>query len=425
MGPTQGHGMQGNGKQGHGKRGHGKRGHGQQGLGKQFGRLWAASTLSQFGGGIHGAALPLLAASLTSSPAMVAAAAAAVELPWLVFGLPAGAIVDRADPRRLAAWVGLADAVLVAILAAMVALDRASLPLLLSIAFACGTCGTLSGTAMATLTPKLVDQRQLDRANSRLVTAGSAGSELIGPPLGGYLFGLAAAIPFAVNAGTAALVAALVLSLPSVFRGATVEPAGRPRELWRDLTDGARWLARHRKLRAVTVLSVVFVLTDSAWFALMVLYVRDILHLPASAYGILVGIGAVGGLAGGFSAARISRAVGSTGVLLACLLLAAAAAQAALGLTSHTVLTVLMLAVSSFAFGVWNVVSTTLRQTLTPSALLGRVTSADRTAILSASPLGALLGGLAADTLGLRAPFLLGVPLLVLGAAYGYVALRR
>ncbi|MEQ7127973.1 MFS transporter [Actinopolymorpha sp. B11F2] len=399
---------------------------GSRGLGKQFGRLWSASTLSQFGGGIHGAALPLLAASLTSSPAMVAAAAAAVELPWLVFGLPAGAIVDRVDSRRLAAWAGVANALLVAILAAMVALDRASLPLLLSIAFACGTCGTLGSTAVTTMTPKLVDHQQLDRANSRLVTAGSAGSELIGPPLGGYLFGLVAAIPFAVNAGTAALAAALVFSLPSVFRHATVESVGaRPRRLWRDVTDGARWLARHRKLRAVTVLSVVFALTDSAWFALMVLYVRDILHLPASAYGVLLGIGAVGGLAGGFSAARISRTVGSTGVLLASLLVSAAAAQVALGLTSHTVLTVLMLSVSSFAFGVWNVVTTTLRQKLTPSDLLGRVTSADRTAILSASPLGALLGGLAANALGLRAPFLLGVPLLALGAAYGYVALRR
>ncbi|MEQ4206909.1 MFS transporter [Actinopolymorpha sp. B9G3] len=397
-----------------------------RGLGKQFGRLWSASTLSQFGGGIHGAALPLLAASLTSSPAMVAAAAAAVELPWLVFGLPAGAIVDRVDSRRLAAWAGVANALLVAILAAMVALDRASLPLLLSIAFACGTCGTLGSTAVTTMTPKLVDHQQLDRANSRLVTAGSAGSELIGPPLGGYLFGLVAAIPFAVNAGTAALAAALVFSLPSVFRDATVESVGaRPRRLWRDITDGARWLARHRRLRAVTVLSVVFLLTDSAWFALMVLYVRDILHLPASAYGVLLGIGAIGGLAGGFSAARISRTVGSTGVLLASLLLSAAAAQAVLGLTSHTILTVLMLAVSSFAFGVWNVVTTTLRQKLSPSDLLGRVTSANQTAILSASPLGALLGGLAANALGLRAPFLLGVPLLVLGAAYGYVALRR
>jgi MFS family permease len=399
-----------------------------RGFGRQFGRLWSAATLSQFGGGIHGAALPLLAASLTSSPAMVAAAAAAVELPWLVFGLPAGAIVDRVDPRRLAARVGFANALLVAVLAAGVVLDRASLPLLLAIAFACGTCDTLSGTAMSTMTPKLVAPQQLDRANSRLVTAGSAGSELIGPPLGGYLFGLVAAIPFAVNAGTAALAAALVLSLPSVFRtaaGGAAEAVVRSRPFWRDVTDGARWLARHPKLRAVTVLSVVFALTDSAWFALMVLYVRDILHLPASAYGLLLGIGAIGGLAGGFTAARISRTVGSTGALLASLLVSAAAAQVVLALTAHSVLTVLMLSVSSFAFGIWNVVTTTLRQTLTPSDLLGRVTSADRTAILSASPIGALLGGLAANALGLRAPFLLGVPLLVLGAAYGYAALRE
>jgi MFS family permease len=396
------------------------------GLGQHFGRLWSASSLAQFGGGIHGAALPLLAASITSSPSLVAAAAAAVELPWLVFGLPAGAVVDRVDPRRLVVGVGIVNSLLVGVLAALVVMDRATLPLLLSIAFACGICGMLSGTALTTMTPRLVEPRHLDRANARLITAGSAGAELIGPPLGGYLFGLAAVTPFAVNAGTAALAAALICSLPSVFRDTTRHPTGPPhRRVWCDIAEGASWLVRHPQLRAVTGLGAIFAFTDSAWFALMVLYVRDSLALSAGAYGLLLGIGAVGGLAGGITAARISRTGASTGMLLASLLTSAAVAQAVLGLTSHAVLTALSLAVSSFAFGVWNVVTTTLRQVLTPPDLLGRVTSADRTAILSASPLGAVLGGLAAHAFGLRAPFLLGIPLLVVGAAYGYVALRR
>ena len=387
-------------------------------LGPGFTRLWSASTLAQFGGGVHGAALPLLAASLTSNPALVAATGAAVEVPWLIFGLLAGAVVDRVDPRRLVAVTTTVNGLLVATLAALVTLDRANLPLAVSLAFVCGTCGTLSTTATTTMTPRLVQPQQLDRANSRLVTAGSAGSELIGPPLGGYLFGLAAAIPFALNATTAALAAALVCSLPSMF-AATRRPSGdRQRRIWREVSEGARWLAGHRELRAVTILSVTFALTDSAWFAVMVLYVRDILDLPASAFGLLLGIGAVGGPVGGLVAARLSRAVGSTGALLGSLLGSAAIAQAVLGLTAHAVLTALMLAVSSFAFGVWNVVTTTLRQTLTPPRLLGRVTSADRTAILTASPLGAVLGGLAASALGIRAPFLLGVPLVLLGAAY-------
>ncbi|HZC52366.1 MAG TPA: MFS transporter, partial [Mycobacterium sp.] len=390
-------------------------------LGPRFRRLWSASTLSQFGGGVHGSAVPLLAASLSTSPAQVAAVAVAGELPWLVFGLPAGAVVDRVDPRRLLAFVSTVNAVGVAGLVAVVALDRASLSLVAALAFACGTCGTLGSTAVTTLTPRVVEREQLDRANSRLVTAGSAGAELIGPPLAGSLFGLAAALPFAVNATTTAVSAALVLSLPSAF-GVHPRPVGQERRpIWRDITDGARWLARHPQLRALTMLSVVFILTDNAWFALMILYVRQILHLPASAYGLLVGIGAVGGLVGGLAAAWLIRAVGSVGVVLASLLAAAAIAQAVLGLTAQAVVTAAALSVSSFAFGVWNVVTVTQRQRLTPPDLLGRVASADQTAILSASPIGALLGGLAATALGLRAPFLLGLPLLVVGAAYGYL----
>ena len=393
------------------------------GLGLAYGRLWSATTLSSFGGGVSAAALPLLAAASTSEPALVAGVSVAVELPWLLFGLVAGAVVDRVDARRLVTVVNVAEAFLVAGLATAVATDRAGLAVTYVIAFCCGTCGTLSSTATTTMTPRLVDVRQLDRANGQLITAASAGGELLGPPLGGYLFGIAAATPLAFHAGTSVLCAALVASLPNLF-GRTQLSHLPAQTIWRDIADGARWLARHRQLRAMAMMSAVFALTDSAWFAIMVLYVRDILDLPAAAYGLLVGVGAFGGLLGGLTAARLTRAIPSTGTLLPALLVAAAGAQAVLAFTTHVVLTTGSLAVSSFAFGVWNVVTVTQRQKLTPSQLLGRVTSAERTAIMGASPLGALLGGLAASGLGIRAPFVLGLPVILVGAVLGWLALR-
>lgn len=397
-------------------------------LGRDYYRLWSAHTLSNLGGGIYFAALPLLASTVTDQPALVAGVAAAIELPWLLFGMLAGAIADRFDRRYLAIVATAGNALLVALLALAVAFDHAGLPVIYLVAFAIGSCGTLSGTATMTMTPQLVQPQQLDRANGRLIAAGSTGSELLGPALGGYLFGLAATLPFALNAGTAAVAAALLCALPSLLATATRTTADQAAKdsttVWRDIAEGTRWLLRHRQLRSITVLSVVFALTDTAWFALMVLYVRDILGLPASAYGLLLGIGAVGGLAGGLLAARLSQAVGSTRVLLSTLLLAAAIAQAVLAFTAHTVLAAGSLAVSSFAFGVWNVVTVTSFQTLTPPELLGRVSSANRTAIMGASPIGALLGGLAANAMGIRAPFVLGLPVLVLGAGFGLLALR-
>jgi MFS family permease len=392
------------------------------GLGPAYRRWWSACAVASVGGGMYGAALPLLAASLTSDPALVAGVAVAVELPWLVFGLLAGAVVDRADARRLVAGVSLLNGVLVGGVAVAVAFDLAGLLMIYVVALACGTTSTLGGTAASTITPRLVAPDRLNLANGRMITATSAGAEMIGPPAGGYLFGLAMALPFAVHASTAAVVAALVCSLPRMFAPAPV--AVRPR-IWQDVVAGARWLLRHRTLRAVTGLSVVFALTDSAWFAILVLYVTQVLDLPAASYGLMVGIGAVGGLAGGLAAARLARTIRPVGRLLVSLLLGAGVAQAVLGLTANPILATGLLAVSSFAFGVWNVVSVTLRQTLAPPEYLGRVTSADRTAIMGASPLGALLGGLAAGAFGIRAPFLLGLPVLVVGALLGYLALRR
>jgi MFS family permease len=397
------------------------------GLGRAYGRLWAAGTLGSLGDGMYVSALPMLAATLTSEPSLVSGVAVAVEAPWLVFGLLSGAIVDRVDRGRLASWATAVGGLLAAVLAVLVWSGHASIAAIYVIAFAVGTCGTLSGTAAMTLTPMVVARTQLERANGRLVGARTAAGELAGPAVGGLLFGIASSLPLAVHAAMSALSSWLFRALPGIR---APSPDARPavaadvRTLVREMRDGMAWLMHHRRLRLVTILSVIFALTDTAWFALFPLYVRQVLGLPTAAYGVLVGIAALGGLLGGLTAARLAARVRSTGVLLGMLLLSAAAAQVVLALTAQTVLAACMLAVSSFAFGIWNVLVATAFQTLTPPDLLGRVGSADRTAIMGASPLGALLGGLVATVFGIRAPFLLGIPLIVGGALLAFSKLR-
>jgi MFS family permease len=391
-------------------------------LGPAYRKLWSATALANVGDGIRQAALPLLAVTVTANPVLVAGVAVAGQLPWLLFGLLAGAVVDRVDRRRLVAFVDIARVVLLVVLTAAVVLDMVGLVLIYLVAFACGVGETLRDTAAATLLPPLVDPGELDRANGKLINAEIAGNELIGPPLGGYLAGVVLALPFAINGGTLAVAVVLIFSLPNLF-APLPSPAGPTGRILADTTAGLRWLARHRRLRTLVTLTSLFAFTDSAWFAVFVLYVTQVLTLPAAGYGLLLAVGAVGGLAGGAAAARLNRALGP-GRTLAGSLTVAAAGQAMLGFTSSTPVATIALALGSFAFGVWNVTSVTQRQKLTPPEMLGRVTSTARTTIMVASLLGALVGGLVAAAFGLHAAVLMGIPLLAAGVATCLAVLR-
>ncbi|MEV4377535.1 MFS transporter [Streptosporangium sp. NPDC049644] len=392
-------------------------------LGPAYHRLWLATVLSNLGDGIRMAALPLLAATITSDPVAVAGVAIAGQSPWLLFGLFAGAVVDRFDQRRLAAAVDVVRVSMLAVLVVSVSLDVAGIALLYLVAFVCGVGETLRDTATATLLPPLVKDADLDRANGGLVNAEVAGNELVGPPIGGYLFGVALVLPFAVNGGALALAAALIFSLPNVF----AQKAGSYRskgQIWSDTRAGLRWLIEHPRLRMIVGLGAVFAAMDSAWFAVLVLYVPQVLGLPAWGYGVLLGVGAVGGLAGGFFATRVTRMIGPAGALAGCLG-CAATGQLMIGLTASAVVVAAGLVITSAAFGVWAVVARTTRQRLTPAEMLGRVSSAAMTTVMSASPLGALLGGLLATGWGLRAPILVGVPVLTVAAVVCLLAMRE
>ncbi|ONI79839.1 hypothetical protein ALI144C_24210 [Actinosynnema sp. ALI-1.44] len=389
-------------------------------LGPAYRRLWSATALANLGDGIRQAALPLLAITITTNPTLIAGVAVAGQLPWLLFGLTAGAVVDRVDRRRLVAVVDVARVVLLAVLVAAVAANVVGLPLIYLVAFGCGIGETLRDTAASTLLPPLVNRDDLDRANGKLINAEIAGNELIGPPLGSYLVGIALVVPFAVNGGTLAVAVVLILALPAIF--APRSAPGRTRIL-ADTGAGLRWLAGHRRLRTLVALASVFSFVDSAWFAVLVLYVTQVLALPAAGYGLMLAVGACGGLAGGASAARLGRLLGP-GRTLAASLLVAAVGQVLLGLTSSTAATVAGLALGSFAFGVWNVISLTQRQKNTPEDMLGRVTSTARTMTMVSSMLGALAGGVVASTLGLHAVMLLGVPMLLAAAVVSVVTFR-
>ncbi|MYX60919.1 MFS transporter, partial [Streptomyces sp. SID8382] len=178
-----------------------------------FGRLWAAAIVSRFGDALRGAALPLLAVSLTDSPVLVSLVTACGFLPWLLFGLIGGAIADRVDQRRAMWAVDGARAVLMAGFAVAVWLDRATIGLLLVLAFALTTLQTLFDNAATALLPSVVGEEALGRANARLMTGQEVMGRFVGAPLVPVLLGLGAAMPYAADAVTYLAAAVLVASL--------------------------------------------------------------------------------------------------------------------------------------------------------------------------------------------------------------------
>ena len=382
------------------------------GLGPRFRTLWAASAASNLGDGVWLVAAPLLAATLTRDPALVAGLAFAQRLPWLLFGLVGGALADRLDRRRAMVAVAVARAALVGLLAAALLLGRASMPLLYVVFFLIATGETLFDTSAAALLPAVVPSGLLPKANARLGGTWTVANQFVGPPLGGVLFSLAAVLPFLFGAGGLAVAAALLTTLRGSFAPERAEGEDR-RPLRAEIAEGVRWLWRHRLLRSLSLAMALLNLTLVAQVAIMVLFAEERLGLGPDGYGLLLTAYGVGGVAGGLVAERVLARVGDARYLRLAIVVETAA-PAAIALTRSP----LVVGAVFIAFGlhaiVWGAVLTALQQELTPDRLRGRVGSVHMLLEYGSAAPGALLGGLLATRFGLTAPFWLGA---IVGAA--------
>ena len=281
-------------------------------LGFRFRRLWAASTITNVGDGAFFAAGPLLVASVTTDPLAVGGAVAVQQLPWLLFALLSGALVDRLDRRRLVVIVNLVRALVLVLLSVAIVLDAASLALIYAALFVLGTGETLADNATSVLVVRVVPRDRLGAANARLSAVFTVGNQLAGPPLGAWLFTVGAAAPFGLHALAFAMSALLIatLVLPRDDSAADQAQAVRPPALHRQIADGVRWLWAHSGLRALTVCIAVMNLTFMAAFATWVLYGTQRLGLTQVQFGFLLTAGAVGGLAGAWLYPHLEKRFG-------------------------------------------------------------------------------------------------------------------
>ena len=400
-------------------------------LGKNYWRLWTAHATSNLGDGIASIAYPWLASAVTRSPLLIALVMVASRLPWLVFTLPAGVITDRFDRRKIIVAMDIARGFLALAVAISVTTQASSLPdlnevgkvaaletnwflylVLIITALLFGCAEVLRDNSAQTLLPSVVEEKQLESANGKLWSVEFVMNSFVGPPLGSFILGISIFLPFYFDSTTFFVSAALI---------ATLIPSMKPIELPRksekmnfraEIKEGFGWLWRHELLRPMAIILGALNAIGALTTAVFILFAQEVLQTSVLIFAILGTAGAVGGTLGGILGPKISKRLGS-GPSLYLTLLSGPLVSLIIGLSSSWQLFWLLTAISTVFAVLWNVITVSLRQSIIPTELLGRVNSVYRFFAWGSIPIGTLIGGALVDLmdalgdreLALRTPY--------------------
>jgi MFS family permease len=379
-------------------------------LGPNFHKALVASGFANLADGVFQVALPLLAVQLTRSPLLIAGVNLAARLPWLL-ALVAGALADRLDRRQTMVRVNLVRTVLLGGLALAVATDLTTLAMLYAVALLLGCAETMFDTSAQSLLPAIVAREELTTANSRLFAVELVANTFVGPPLGGLLAAAGLAVAMGVPAAAYLAGAGCLALVAGSFRAVGAEPAGSTR-LRDEIAEGARFVWRHPVLRPLAIMLGIENMAFAAVFSVFVLFAvaPGPMGLSKAGYGILLATSGAGSLLGTWLAVPAERRLGRVRTLVLSVVLFAAS-LAVYAVTASPVLVGITFAVSGVATVLWNVITVSLRQRITPDRLLGRMNAAYRLVGWGTIPIGSLLGGALAEWLGLRPTFLVAAVL--------------
>jgi len=372
---------------------------------RDFALLWTGQSTSLLGDQFMVLALPLLAVTvLAASPAQAALLPFALYVPFLAFGLPAGAIVDRLARRPIMLLCDAIQCAAFLAIAALAVIGALSFPVLVLLVAVAGCATVFFQVAYTSYLPELfADPRDLHRGNARLYLSESV-ARAAGPAIAGALVRLSGVLwTVALNGLTFAVSAVALVAIR--HRESPHVPATARTRGWlaRDVREGLRFVFSHDKLEPVFLCGAVYVLFLSMVEASLVLYCRNVLGLDAIGIGIVVGAAAAGYPLGNLLSGRLVDRLGIPRTLVAgatvsvtgiVLMPVAGSAGSVVGLVAGSV-------VHSAGEGAFGPTSLTLRQTVTPSGLLARVNSVQRFLIWGMIPLGSLLAALTISIAGL------------------------
>ena len=402
-------------------------------LGKNYWRLWFAHGVSNLGDGVSQVAYPWLASAVTRSPLLIASVAVASRLPWLVFTLPAGVITDRFDRRKIIIAMDITRAFLALLVAVAVTFEVDNLPaldtvgsgidlatnwflytVLIVTALLFGCAEVLRDNSAQTFLPEVVEADQLESANGKLWSVEFVTNSFVGPPLGSFLIGVFVFLPFYFDTATFFVSAALIATLATIARPVKPQAEKKALNFRAEIKEGFTWLWKHELLRPMAIILGCLNGLGAITAATFILFAQEILDTSVFIFAILGTAGAIGGTVGGILGPKISAKLGS-GPSLYLTLLSAPVITLIIGLTSSWQLFWALTAIGTCFAVLWNVITVSLRQSIIPSHLLGRVNSVYRFFAWGSLPIGTLIGGALVDLVqltgdrefALRLPYLL------------------
>jgi MFS family permease len=386
-------------------------------LGPAFNRLWSASLASNLADGLFKTSALLLAATLTKDPVVISILAAVVMLPWLLFAIPIGGLVDRIDRRLLLATANAIRFLMAALLAVTVALDFVTIPILYFVAFVIGAAEVLYDTTSQSMIPQILKTKHLERGNARLEIGAVTVGEFIGTPLSGLLFTAAIALPFALGSAGILVAAVLVVMIPGNFRKAIATDENNvptePTTFWEDVRFGIRYLYQNKTLLKLVMLTASVGMFSAATSSTLVLFLTEELAVEPVWFGFVFAVPAVGAILGSITAPKVSARFGRTTVM-AYSMVAFCLAAVLTGLSPNVFVFALVGLLMSVTVTWWNVLLMSTYHQIIPNELFGRIHGTRRTLVWGLMPIGSLLGGFIAQY-GLRMPYFIagGVALII------------
>ena len=384
-----------------------------------FLRLWSAETISQVGTQVSNLALPLVAiVTLDATAFEVAALGTVVFLPWLLFSLPAGVWVDRLRRRPILVVADLGRGVLLASVPVAWTLDALTLWQLYAVGFGTGVLTVFFDVAYQSYLPALVDRDRLVEGNSKLEVSRSA-AQIAGP-------GLAGALVAAVTAPAAILVDAVSFLASALFLGrirrreTRIEHDGSRRSMRAELGEGLRFVLGQPLLRAMAASTALFNFFNCVLGSVVLVYLVRGLDLSPAVIGVVLMAGNVGFLVGALLASRFSRWLGlgpaivlgsACGIAILLIPLAPASRPIPFLLAAELVAT--------FGVAIYNILALSLRQSIAPPRIHGRMNAVMRFVVWGVIPLGTLLGGTLASTFDLKTAIWIGA----IGNAFAFAPL--
>ena len=410
------------------------------GLSANYWRVFAATTLSSIGSGISSVALPWIASSLTRDPLAISLVALAGQLPWIIFTLHAGVLIDRLDKKRILITMDVARGVLTFLIALLVLLNQNLLggvtrvnlnlsdtkwPLLILIIAAQLTMGfatVLADTTSQAVIPSVASKDQLTHANGRIWATISVSEQFIGPPIGSFLLGIASFLPLVFDATSFFLSAGLILLVTAQIGSKREYSENSPKPTFMaDIKEGFNWLWSRSIFKTLALSLGAINLVNGLSTGIYIFYAQEILRTSVFQFALLGTGFAIGGVIGGILGPRLANKLGES-KSLSISMIGTAITSFITGITSNWLIVWTVGIFVAVLITLWNIVTVSFRQSVIPTEIFGRVNSVYRFFGTGGAPIGSLLGALIVSLfmnfvsreVSLRAPFIISAAVTIL-----------